>query len=404
MERKRHIFIIATLVSTLGQFAADLYLPSLYVLSQDLHASYSLAQLTITTYMAGFAISQIVYGPASDAFGRRSPLLIGLFLSVLGSIACLCAYNINMLILGRLLQGIGMGSAGALYRPILSDLFQGEKLVKYASIAALIGIWFLAIGPVFGGYIQHYTDWRVIFGLLTLLSLMAFFSVLVYIPETNLNIDKHNINIVQIKNNVVSLFTNKSFVGYNFCSMFAYAAIAAWLTSGSILLQKTMGLNSIEFGWGYFFTGLTFILGSIINIKYSYKCGIDKMIQVGLVTIFLASIIMLALNYLGYMNAFSVVGPVMIVFFGTPLIFANSFAGAIKSFTKISGLASAIFSASRMLGGALGSWIIAFANVDNQIPMALAFLVCAIMGWFGHSLVLQHNEPSLIKVDLTPDQ
>ena len=120
------------------------------------------------------------------------------------------------------------------------------------------------------------------------------------------------------------------------------------------------------------------------------------MIQVGLVTIFLASIIMLALNYLGYMNAFSVVGPVMIVFFGTPLIFANSFAGAIKSFTKISGLASAIFSASRMLGGALGSWIIAIANVDNQIPMALAFLVCAIMGWFAHSLVLQHNEPSLM--------
>jgi len=108
--------------------------------------------------MLGFAISQLVYGPISDGVGRRKPLLWGLTLCMLGSLMCFSAQKINILIIGRLLQGIGAGACGALFRPILSDLFSGQKLAKYASISSLLSIWFLAVGPVLGGYILYYTN------------------------------------------------------------------------------------------------------------------------------------------------------------------------------------------------------------------------------------------------------
>lgn len=237
MQHKKIIFIVATFASALGQVTSDLYLPSLPAISQGLNTTDHIAQLTIATYMIGFSLSQLVYGPLSDGIGRRKPLLFGLVLCLIGGVICLTAQNIETVIVGRLLQGVGAGACGALFRPIFSDLFSGEKLAKYGSYAALVGIWFLAIGPVFGGYIQHYMNWRMNFVVLVTASLIALFAVMLVLPETNIHLHPSNLRVSKIKKNLIALLTSPTFLGYNFCSLLTYGAITAWLTAGTIVLQ-----------------------------------------------------------------------------------------------------------------------------------------------------------------------
>jgi Bcr/CflA subfamily drug resistance transporter len=391
MRHKSVIFVVITLASTLGQFAADLYLPSLYALSHELHTSYSVVQITITAYMVGFALSQLIYGVLSDGIGRKSPLIFGLSLCILGSFVCFSANNIGTLIVGRFLQGGGIGACGGLFRPILSDLFDGKKLAKYASASSLISIWFLAIGPVIGGYIQHYINWRANFALLVFLSLIVLLAIIWFVPETNIHIDTKNLKVKQIKNNIVSLLINPSFLGYNFCSLLTYSAIAAWLTSGPIILQKITGLSAVQYGWGYFSTGLVFIIGSIINIKVLHYFNVRHAIKIGILFMSIAALLMFGFSTLGYTNAFVIIGPVMLVFLAASFIFPNSFAAAIKPFTKIAGISSAVFGSSRMLGGAITSSLIALSGKHNQMPMAVAFSICAALAWFFYYLATKNN-------------
>ena len=152
--------MIILLVSSLGQVTSDLYLPSLPSMAKGLDVNTNWIQFTIAIYMTGFSLSQLIYGPWSDAIGRRFPLLIGLSINFVGGLICWFSPNIYLLFLGRFIQGLGVGAANSLVRPILRDLFEKEELAIYNSYLAISGVFILSTAPVLGGYIQHYAGWR----------------------------------------------------------------------------------------------------------------------------------------------------------------------------------------------------------------------------------------------------
>src|SRR3990167_8473181 len=133
MARNNIIFLIMVMVSSLGQIMSDVYLPSLPAIGIGLHAGSQAAQFSLSIYMFGFAISILVYGPLSDGIGRRKPLLVGLCLCLIGSIVCFSAQSIQIMIIGRLVQGLGAGATLSISQPILRDLFDGKTLAKYSS-------------------------------------------------------------------------------------------------------------------------------------------------------------------------------------------------------------------------------------------------------------------------------
>jgi MFS family permease len=128
-----HVGLLAVilLVSSLGQVTSDLYLPSLPYMADNLKVNAHWIQWTVVIYMVGFCLSQLIYGPWSDAIGRRTPLIIGLSINFMGGLICLFSGNIWILYLGRFFQGLGVGAANSLARPILRDLFEKEKLAVY---------------------------------------------------------------------------------------------------------------------------------------------------------------------------------------------------------------------------------------------------------------------------------
>lgn len=229
MKRENIFFIILVLISSLGHVSTDLYLPSLPAIAENLQASFQSVKLTISIYVLGFAIAPLIYGPLSDGIGRRKPLIAGLIIYLIGSLICFSAQNIQLLIAGRLLQGIGAGAGTTLFRSILRDLFSGDKLARYGSYSALVTVGALAAAPIIGGYLQLYLGWRSNFIFLFCITFLALISVSFIIPETNQHLHPEHLTAKKIKSNFFTLVSNPIFVSYSLINFLTYGAILAWL-------------------------------------------------------------------------------------------------------------------------------------------------------------------------------
>lgn len=373
------LLIIILLVSSLGQVTSDLYLPSLPNMAKSLDVSTHWIQFTIAIYMVGFSLSQLIYGPWSDAIGRRTPLLIGLSINFIGGLICWFSPNIYLLFLGRFLQGLGVGAANSLARPILRDLFEKEKLAIYNSYLAISGVFILSTAPVLGGYIQHYAGWRYNFLFLSLYGLFILWSYYSKVPETSRHHHRDNYKFKAILINAKILLKSPIFLRFSLCPLLTYAGILAWLTAAPIVLQEKVGLNPVQFGWLYIFSGIGFATGAFLNVKFVTRFGIDKMMELGFFCQLSAGGLMLFFYLLGYINTYVIIAPILLFMMGSSLVFPNSSAGALTPFPKIAGMAGALFGFVQILGGAISSSAVALAQDENQFPIAIAFIITALL-------------------------
>ncbi|WP_133127272.1 multidrug effflux MFS transporter [Legionella nagasakiensis] len=373
------LLAIILLVSSLGQVTSDLYLPSLPSMAKSLSVNASWIQFTIAIYMAGFSISQLIYGPWSDAVGRRVPLLVGLFINFIGSLICWLSPSIYLLFLGRFLQGLGVGAGYTLARPILRDLFEKEALAVYNSYLAVSTVFILSTAPILGGYIQQYAGWRYNFLFLSLYGLLILYFFYRKVSETSQYHHKDNFRFNVILTNANTLLKHPIFLRFSLCPLLTYAGIVAWLTVVPILLQEQLGLSPVQFGWLYIFSGIGFAVGGFLNMRFVMKFGIDKMMVLGFLCQLGAGLIMLLFYLFGYMNTWVIVAPILLFMMGSSLIFPNSSAGALMPFPKIAGTAGALFGFMQIFGGALSSSIMALLHDQTQLPLAIAFISMALL-------------------------
>lgn len=372
------LLTILLLVSCLGQVTSDLYLPSLPSIAKGFNIHISWAQWTIAVYMLGFSISQLIYGPWSDSVGRRTPLIFGLSLNVVGGLICIYSVDIKMLLIGRLVQGLGTGAGTTLVRSTLRDIFNKETLARYNSYLAISTVVILTIAPVIGGYIEHYSTWRYNFVFLSGLGLLILTLYFFLIKETNEQRNTDHFKLSGILFNMKTLLTHPVFLRFALCPFLTYAGILAWITAAPVLLQDKLGLSPLMFAWVYILPGIGFAIGGFLNAKWVERLGIDKMIYAGILVQLIAGILMLLLYKANYFNLWVVIIPVIIYMLGASLVFPNSSAGAFVPFAHIAGTAGAVFGCMQIAGGVVSSSLFTIIDDENQQPMALAFIISAI--------------------------
>jgi len=374
------IFFVILLLASLGQVSADLYLPSIPAIKEYFDTSFKLTQLTISVYMFGFSLSQLVYGPLSDGLGRRYPLLVGLSICIAGGFLCLFSSSIYWLILGRFLQGLGAGSGMALCRSIMRDLFSGEKLAKFGSYLSIGNIFLMASAPLVGGYLQEHSNWRVSFMTLLGYAIVTFIVVMFLLPETNKHRSLVYIRVVRLIKTFKSLVTCRAFVGYSACIFIAYGGVLAWVTSGPVILQYKLGFSPVQFGWIAVSVGALYAIGGVANAFLVGTFGIVAMVRTGLMIMLIAGLLMFSLVFEGIINSAAILLPIMVFILGTSFIFPNAFAGALTPFPKIAGFAGAIFGFMQIMGGALSSLTLSYLPKDNQMPLSVVFIALALLG------------------------
>ena len=372
-------FPILLMFYTIGQISADMYVPSMPAITSVFHTTSAIIQWSMSTYMLGFSLSQLVYGPLTDHYGRKPVILAGLAVGIVATIICFGATSPGMLIVGRLIQGIGMGVGITLGGTISRDLFSGAKLAKVGSLMGIVATIVIGCAPILGGYFQQYLGWRSVFGFLSVYSLILWFLICLFLPETSLGNRPKKLSMKKMLTHYKTLFTSKIFVGYVLCTTFAYAGSIAFYTMSTFLLQDKIGLSSIAFGWSCVVVTAASLIGCILNSHYVTKVGINFMMLVGSVLMVVAGSCMLIAALLGYMNIFVILIPAMIYGFGSIFLICNAFPGALTPFSYIAGLASAIYGGMQIAGGFVSTTVIASLRFTSQEPLAIIYLTLGIL-------------------------
>ena len=214
------LLILIFLFASTGPITSTPYLPSLINISSQFNSSISIVQFTTTLFFLGYGFSRLIYGIASDKFGRKLPLIFGLCVFFIGSTVCYFASHMDALLVGRFLQGLGVGGSNVLARIILRDHTKSKHLPRYYSYYSMVNITTMIATPVIGGYLQEYYGWQPNFLLLLAYSLIILFFAIFFFKESNLHLKPDAMDSRILSANFKLLFPTKilSFFLFCFCS------------------------------------------------------------------------------------------------------------------------------------------------------------------------------------------
>lgn len=344
---------LLALLTAVGPLAIDMYLPSLPHLTTALGATPAEGQLTLSAFLVGFAAGQIVYGPLSDAKGRKPTLLVSLGLFTFGSALCAVAPSIEMLIAARFVQALGGAGPVVLARSIVRDLYSGPRAAReLARMATILGV-VPAVAPLIGSLLEITFNWRATFVLLTVVLGLEMLVVVWMLPETLRAKAVGAITPRTVAASYGVLLRHKGFLSYLGLTAIAFGGLFAYISTSSFILQTIYGLSSIAYGAAFSIGVIGYIGGTLAAGPLVKARGLDGAIGVGACAVAFGGLLMLALVLFGPATPAAVVVPMMIYMFGVGLVMPQSMASALQPFPERAGAASSLVGFSQMTFGAL---------------------------------------------------
>lgn len=366
------ILFIVLLLTTAEQSAIDTYLPSFPAMAEFFHTSDDMIQLSLSLYMAGFAVSPLFAGPLTDRFGRKSILILGLTSLLLATMGCALAVNIYALLLGRVLMGFACGIIVVANQSMVRDSFQGKRLVKVTSYMSMAWSMVPILAPAIGGYIQHYFYWQANFYFIAFYIALSLFFVVFTLKETmTAAAKKIRFKLILLKYSY--LLKQSQFLIYVACTAISFALTTAFITGAPFLFEDVLGYTPVEFGWLALIVAISYLIGTYTNNVFLKYLPINKLICSGLIMTCIFSGIGLLFGLLGYINVYVIAVPVALVIFAGGFIYPNASALAFEPINKNIGIASALYISIQLISCALSSAIVAKLPETNQIPL-MSFL------------------------------
>ncbi len=374
-------FLFAAILTALvafGPISTDMYLPSLPAMKVDLGASVSEVQLTLSVFLAGFAVSQLVYGPLSDRFGRRPVLLMGVAIYGLASVACFMSTTIEALIFSRFLQAFGACSGPVLGRAIVRDVYGQERAAQVLAYMGSAMALAPAVAPMFGGYLQIWFGWEANFVVISIFALILVILVAMLIQETNQNQNPDALKPTRLVANYIQMIRHRDFLGFVLLNSFVFSGLFAFISGSSFVFIDVFGLKPNIYGICFGFVVCGFILGTLIAGKLSKKLGSLVLLKYGSYLALGGGLLLAGVAYGGGFGAVSVVAPMMVFMVGVGLVMPNSMAGAIGPFPKMAGAASAMMGFLQMTIAASVGASVGALHDGTHLPMTTAITLMGI--------------------------
>ena len=377
--------LILGLLSGIGPFSTDLYLASMPDIGASLQATPAQVQLTISLYLVGFALGQIVYGPVSDRYGRKRVLLAAVAIYCIASIACVFATSIEMLIAARLLQAIGGCGAIVLPRAIVRDLYSGARAGREMAVIAMVMGLAPLLAPILGGVLQTWFGWRSSFIVMAVVGIEAVALVWWYLPETLKNPLGEMVTPASILQSYRIVLREPTFVAHLLLTALAYAGLFAWISGAAFVLQDIYHFTALGFAVVFTLASAFFLIGTSTAAKLVMRYGVSTIIGAGSVLLAVGGLTMVAVLALRLDHPFALVGAAAIYIAGLGLMLPQAIAAAINPFPERAGAASSLLGFVQQLAASLCGVLVGHQLGASAwpiaIPMALggcATLVC----WF----------------------
>ncbi|MBP2407439.1 multidrug effflux MFS transporter [Brachybacterium fresconis] len=372
------VIVVLTTLSAIGPLATDMYIPAFPEVAGELGTTASRMQLTITAFFLGTASGQVVAGPLSDRMGRRTPLLIGIVLCLLASIGCALAPSVEILLVLRVLQGIGGGFGMVLGRAVLIDMTDGPELFRLMNIMQGVGGVAPIVAPLMGGIILIVGQWREIFLVIAAMSLISLIGVLVRIPESLPPSRRHSGGFRTFLRNVRTLLHRRTFVAYMLVNAFSAFALMAYVSASSFVVQEMLGFTSSEYSVSFAINSMGMMSMSLLSARLTRSIHPRKLIRVGLVVVSLASFSLLIGSLFLDTPAWIVLPAFFFTVAPQGLIFGNGGALASDQAREIAGTGSAMLGLGFSFAASVAAPLVGIAGTHSSLPMAIA-MVCGVL-------------------------
>jgi DHA1 family bicyclomycin/chloramphenicol resistance-like MFS transporter len=374
-KHTRLIMGLIIVLSILGPFAADICIPSFPVMSHSLHTSHAWIKFSLSLYFFVFALGQLFFGPLSDKLGRKRVIYYGLVLCLIGSVICALSTTLNMLLVGRAIQALGVSGGSAASRSILRDTFKGTELATIASYLGMAISIAPALAPLLGAYFQLHYGWHSGFLFVFAYTFFLLFFIKIMLPETNQHYNPKALQFSTFFNNYLQLLKDPIYLSFVSSTMIVFGSIIGYITISTFLLQTELHLSLLAYGWT-----TTSIIGGMFIIRFISTrllpyFSIRKLILLYSAIITGMSLIMLSLSFF-FFNLWVILLPVIIILGLMSGVGPCCMAGALTPYKKKAGAAAALLGSFQVAGAAIAGLIVTQIHSHTQLPLAL--FLCAL--------------------------
>ncbi|EPR0411911.1 Bcr/CflA family multidrug efflux MFS transporter [Enterobacter asburiae] len=370
------IVFILGLLAMLMPLSIDMYLPALPVISAQFGVPAGSAQMTLSTYILGFALGQLFYGPMADSLGRKPVILGGTLVFAAAAVACALAQTIDHLIIMRFFHGLAAAAASVVINALMRDIYPKEEFSRMMSFVMLVTTIAPLVAPMAGGAVLVWFSWHVIFWILALAALLASAMIFFFIDETLPVERRQKFHIRTTIGNFASLFRHKRVLSYMLASGFSFAGMFSFLSAGPFVYIELNHVSPQHFGY-YFALNIVFLfIMTIINSRFVRRVGALNMFRAGLWIQFVMAIWLVVSAFLGVGFWALVVG--VAAFVGcVSMVSSNAMAVILDEFPHMAGTASSLAGTFRFGIGAIVGALLSMATFTTAWPMLWAMAFCA---------------------------
>ena len=367
------------LLSATAPLATDMYLPGLPVMSESLGTSTVGIQLTLTTFMAGLGVGQLIVGPLSDGWGRRRLLLAGTVVLALSSALCATAPTVEVLIAARLIQGFSGGTGIVLARAVIADRARGNEAARLFSVMMIIGGVAPIVAPLLGGVLLGPIGWRGIFWVLTGLAVLMIVAVLTVVPETLPPERRHSGGLAMLARNFGTVIGNRRFVGYAATFALGFGAMFSYISASPFVVQEVLGMTPGQFSLIFAANSVGLVAGNIVNTRLIGRFEVRNLLRYGVTQMLTAGVLLVLAVLVADTNRWLVLPLLFLVVSSLGFVMGNATALAQGQVPKAAGTGSAVMGASQFGLAALVSPLVGLGGEDTALPMALAIAISAAL-------------------------
>ena len=373
--------LVLGLLSCIGPFAIDMYLPAMPDIGAALGTDVQGMQTTVTAYFIAFGLAQLIYGPWADAAGRKRPLYVGIGIFLIGSLICTLAPSAEWLIAGRAVQGLGGAALMVVPRAIIRDLYTGHAATKLMAAVMLVISVSPMLAPLAGSGLMAVAGWRAIFAALLVAGGLSLLVLTFAQPETLAKADRQPLDFAAMRRGAKVLLTDRGFLGLTFLGGFGMASFFVFIASASFVYTQGFGLSPTGFSLAFAINAIGFFASSQMASGLGLRFGSRRVIAVAATGFALTTVALFGVALAGGATLLVCIGGLFLANAFLGLVIPTTMVLALDDHGDIAGLASSLGGTLQMLaGGVMISASGPFFD-GTATPMLGAIALCGVLAF-----------------------
>ena len=383
----RRLALILGALTAIGPLAIDMYLPALPTIGREFHADAAFVQVSLAAYFAGMAIGQAVYGPLSDAVGRKPALSFGLLVFIAASLGCAWAESVPALVVFRFLQALGGCAPIVIPRAVVRDYFDQLGSIRMLSILMLVFGLGPILAPLIGGQLLVNYGWRSVFLLLASYAMVWLIVVIAFLPES-LPAARRRAQPIRVVLSVYArLLRDRTYIGYVLSGALIFAGLLAYIAGSPFVFIELFHVPPERYGIFFGINAIGIVTASQINRWLATRVDARRIVGLMLAVAMTASLALLFDAYSGLGGFAGILVPLFFFIACHGFVLPNTTALAMAPHGQVAGSASALLGTIQfVLGSLTGSLVSVFAN-GTAVPLAAVIAGCGVAAFITHHAV-----------------